>query len=155
MTVINLNHYPNAARQLYKIGFVRSGNAQESNVYLLASSLEDAIDMFPRYFAAVETDPKVIPADTNDEMVQRARREIRRVERVADVVLSREESGVTYLEVSALERFAEDLAAHADVSVSFEPDPTKDGLHVLNVNNADFYFQAGTGGYDGWGKRLH
>lgn len=83
-----------------------------------------------------------------------ARRGIRRVERVASVVLGREMSGVTHLKVGDLERFAEDLATHAGVKARFEPDPSTDGLHVLNVNDADFYFLAGGGGYDGCGKRL-
>ncbi len=154
MTIVNLNHDPSGSRQLYNIRYVRTDMGGESNVYLLAESIEDAIDMFPRYFAAVESDPKVIPSETIDQLAEGARRGIRLVERVASVVLAHEESGVTHLEVVDLERFAEDLAAHAGVKARFEPDPSKDGLHVLNVNDADFYFLVGAGGYDGCGKRL-
>ena len=53
-----------------------------------------------------------------------------------------------------LERFAEDLQTHAGVSAAFKPDSSPDGLHVLTINNADFYFEANSGKYDGWGKAI-
>ena len=51
-----------------------------------------------------------------------------------------------------LERFVEDLRCHAGIPASFKPDDSGDGLHVLTINNADFYFNAYGSGYDGWGK---
>ena len=53
-----------------------------------------------------------------------------------------------------LQRFADDLTTHAGIEVSFEADPSPDGLHVLTINNVDYYFQADTECYDGWGKRM-
>lgn len=53
---------------------------------------------------------------------------------------------------SDLERFAEDLAQHAGVQTSFEPTEDADGLHVLTINNVEYFFNADGGGYDGWGR---
>ena len=53
---------------------------------------------------------------------------------------------------SSLERFAQDLAEHANVSTTFTPDESREGLHVLRINNIDFFFYADGSGYDGWGK---
>ncbi len=52
------------------------------------------------------------------------------------------------------QRFVEDLQAHAGVSAEFYPDPKPDGLHVLQVNEADFFFYVDGSGYDGWGRHL-
>ena len=52
------------------------------------------------------------------------------------------------------QRFAEDLQAHAGVTAEFHPDPDPDGLHVLQINESDFFFNADGSGYDGWGRRV-
>lgn len=54
--------------------------------------------------------------------------------------------------VDQFQRFAEDLQHHAGVPVMFKPDSSPDGLHVLQINKVDFYFEVGSGKYDGWGK---
>ena len=51
-----------------------------------------------------------------------------------------------------LTRFADDLRDHVGLEVDFAPDPNPDGLHVLTINGADFYFNADGSGYDGWGQ---
>lgn len=51
-------------------------------------------------------------------------------------------------------RFADDLRDHTGLYVHLELDPTPDGLHVLTIDRADFYFYADGSGYDGWGKPL-
>lgn len=51
-------------------------------------------------------------------------------------------------------RFADDLRDHTGHDVRLELDPALDGLHVLTIAGADFYFYADGSGYDGWGKRL-
>ena len=56
--------------------------------------------------------------------------------------------------IADLERFADDLQTHAGVSTTLTPDSSPDGLHVLAINNTDFYFEAGSGRYDGWGKAV-
>lgn len=53
-----------------------------------------------------------------------------------------------------LQRFGDDLREHTGVNVELEIDPKPDGLHVLSVDGADFYFYADGSGYDGWGKAL-
>ena len=53
-----------------------------------------------------------------------------------------------------LKRFDEDLRSHAAVAAEAYPDPKPDGLHVLQINNIDFFFYADGSGYDGWGWRL-
>ncbi len=56
--------------------------------------------------------------------------------------------------VDNFQRFAEDLQYHAGVPVTFKPDSSPDGLHVLQINKVDFYFEVGSGKYDGWGKAI-
>jgi hypothetical protein len=51
-----------------------------------------------------------------------------------------------------LERFAEDLLQHAGLTVELLPDPDPTGLHVLRINQVDYFFHADGTGYDGWGK---
>ncbi len=51
-----------------------------------------------------------------------------------------------------LRRFAEDLSDHLNVSASFHLDPAPDGLHVLQINGVDFFFNTDGSGYDGWGR---
>jgi hypothetical protein len=51
-------------------------------------------------------------------------------------------------------RFADDLRDHTGLDVHLELDPAADGLHVLTIDGADFYFYANASGYDGWGKPL-
>ena len=51
-----------------------------------------------------------------------------------------------------LQRFAEDLNTHAGIEAVFEPTEDADSLHVLKINEVDYYFFADGGGYDGWGK---
>ena len=53
-----------------------------------------------------------------------------------------------------LERFAADLNQSSGIEVSLKTDPSSDGLHVLTINNVDYYFNADGSGYDGWGRRL-
>ena len=53
-----------------------------------------------------------------------------------------------------LERFADDLGYHAGVPATVTPDSSPDGLHVLTIKNYEFYFEADSGRYDGWGKSL-
>jgi len=53
-----------------------------------------------------------------------------------------------------LTRFANDLRDHTRLKVSLELDPKPDGLHVLTIDGADFYFYADGSGYDGWGRGL-
>lgn len=53
-----------------------------------------------------------------------------------------------------LNRFAEDLKAHTRLAIELSLDPSPDGLHVLTIDGADFFFYADESGYDGWGKRL-
>ena len=55
---------------------------------------------------------------------------------------------------SELEKFASDLGSLPKMSVSFERDESPDGLHVLSINEVDFYFYADGAGYDGWGKQI-
>jgi len=49
-------------------------------------------------------------------------------------------------------QFADDLREHTRLDVRFEPDANADGLHVLTIDGADFYFNADGSGYDGWGR---
>ncbi|MCH8149811.1 MAG: hypothetical protein IH987_17805 [Planctomycetes bacterium] len=63
-----------------------------------------------------------------------------------------EKIDIEKLTATELSRFAEDLANHAGIEVGFEPAGHPDGLHVLRIKNADFYFCADGGGYDGWGR---
>ena len=51
-----------------------------------------------------------------------------------------------------LRHFAEDLGRYSGVEAQLTEDTSADGLHVLTINGVDYYFQADTGGYDGWGK---
>ena len=53
------------------------------------------------------------------------------------------------------QRFTDDLKAHAGVSAEFHPDPDPDSLHLLQINEADFFFNADGSGYDGWGRRAN
>jgi hypothetical protein len=53
-----------------------------------------------------------------------------------------------------LKRFADDLWDHTRLDVHLELDPAPDGLHVLTIDGADFYFYADGSSYDGCGKRL-
>ena len=53
-----------------------------------------------------------------------------------------------------LNRFAEDLKVHTRLAIELSLDPSPDGLHVLTIGGADFFFNAQSGEYDGWGKRL-
>lgn len=53
-----------------------------------------------------------------------------------------------------LERFAADLRDHTGLDIGLVLDPSPNGLHVLTINGADFYFNADGSGYDGWGKGL-
>ena len=53
-----------------------------------------------------------------------------------------------------LKRFADDLRDHTGLTVGLELDPVPDGLHVLTIDGADFYFYADGSGYDGWGRAL-
>ena len=54
-----------------------------------------------------------------------------------------------------LERFADDLRGHTGLEIGLVLDPSPDGLHVLTIEGADFFFYADSSGYDGWGQRLH
>ena len=51
-------------------------------------------------------------------------------------------------------RFADDLRDHTGLEISLVLDPSPNGLHVLSIDGADFYFNADGSGYDGWGKKL-
>lgn len=53
-----------------------------------------------------------------------------------------------------LERFAEDLRRHAELTVEFLPDNDPQGLHILKINRVDFFFYANGSGYDGWGMPI-
>ncbi len=53
-----------------------------------------------------------------------------------------------------LKRFADDLREHTGLNVELEIDPKPDGLHVLSVDGADFYFYTDGSGYDGWGRAV-
>ena len=53
-----------------------------------------------------------------------------------------------------LTRFADDVRDHTGLGVVLSLDPSTDGLHVLTIDGADFYFHADGTGYDGWGRRL-
>ena len=53
-----------------------------------------------------------------------------------------------------LTRFADDLRDHTGLDVVLNLDPSTDGLHVLTIDGADFFFNADGSGYDGWGRRL-
>ena len=53
-----------------------------------------------------------------------------------------------------LERFAGDLARWSGIEARLALDPVPDGLHVLTIGKADYYFRADNGGYDGWGMAL-
>ncbi len=48
-----------------------------------------------------------------------------------------------------LERFADDLRGHTGLEIGLVLDPSPDGLHVLTIEGADFFFYADSSGYDG------
>ena len=52
-----------------------------------------------------------------------------------------------------LERFADDLRDCTGLDIGLALDPSPDGLHVLKIDGADFFFNADGSGYDGWGKK--
>lgn len=47
-----------------------------------------------------------------------------------------------------LERFVNDLNDHGGVNAVFQPDESAEGLHVVTINRADYYFNSGDGGDD-------
>lgn len=51
-----------------------------------------------------------------------------------------------------LARFAEDLRTVAGLKVEFLPDSDPNGVHVIRIGEADFFFT--TKGYDGWGASM-
>lgn len=51
-----------------------------------------------------------------------------------------------------LARFAEDLQTVAGLKVEFLPASYPNGMHVIRIGDADFFFTAK--GYDGWGASL-
>lgn len=51
-------------------------------------------------------------------------------------------------------RFADDLRHHTGLDIGLVLDPSPDGLHVLAIDGADYFFYANGSGYDGWGKKL-
>ena len=51
-----------------------------------------------------------------------------------------------------LRRFAEDLRVQLEVSTQVDIDAKPEGLHVLQINGVDFFFNADGSGYDGWGR---
>lgn len=53
-----------------------------------------------------------------------------------------------------LGRFVADLKDIADVKAKVNFSPHQDGLHVLQVDDVDFYFNANGTGYDGWGRAM-
>ncbi len=53
-----------------------------------------------------------------------------------------------------LSRFADDLRNHTGLEIGLVLDPSPNGLHVLTIDGADFFFNTQSGEYDGWGKRL-
>lgn len=53
-----------------------------------------------------------------------------------------------------LQRFAADLRKHAGVKATAHIDRKPDGMHVLQINDVDFFFYADGSGYDGWGQSL-
>ena len=65
-----------------------------------------------------------------------------------------EPEGLFGMNKDDLIRFAADLRDRSGLDVHLELDPAQDGLHVLTIAGADFYFYADGSGYDGWGKRL-
>lgn len=65
---------------------------------------------------------------------------------------SREEESKKVLQ--NLQYFAADLKHHSGIEAKLDESPSSDGLHVLKINNVDYYFQSNNGGYDGWGKAI-
>jgi len=58
------------------------------------------------------------------------------------------------LQQDDLIRFADDLRDHTGLEIGLVLDPSPNGLSVLSIAGADFFFNADGSGYDGWGKRL-
>lgn len=53
-----------------------------------------------------------------------------------------------------LQSFTDDLKQYSGIEAILVESPSSDGLHVLNIDKVDYYFQADNGGYDGWGKAI-
>lgn len=53
-----------------------------------------------------------------------------------------------------LSKFAEDLRRHSRMELELTLADDPDGLHVLAIGKAEYFFHAATGVYDGWGKFL-
>lgn len=54
-----------------------------------------------------------------------------------------------------LKRFAEDLETHTGLATKLDLSREDDGLHVIQIDGADFYFNANGTGYDGWGRAMN
>lgn len=57
-------------------------------------------------------------------------------------------------DVTDLHRFARDLQWQTGIEARITPSPDREGLHVLTIDNVDFYFSADGHGYDGWGRAV-
>lgn len=66
--------------------------------------------------------------------------------------VGRENAPTQQQDVTDLHRFSRDLAKLTGITTKLEVDPSRDGLHVLEINGVDFYFSANGHGYDGWGR---
>lgn len=56
------------------------------------------------------------------------------------------------MKIEDLARFVEDLQTVAGLKAEFLPDRDPDGMHVVRVGDADFFFTSK--GYDGWGASM-
>lgn len=53
-----------------------------------------------------------------------------------------------------LERFAADLRDRLGLTTEVVASARADGIHVLRINDVEFFFNADGSGYDGWGRSL-
>lgn len=58
------------------------------------------------------------------------------------------------MKANDFQRFADDLRWLTGVSVELRISSAPDGLHTLQINGADFFFNADGSGYNGWGRAL-
>ncbi len=54
-----------------------------------------------------------------------------------------------------LKRFASDLEERVEVKARVSLCSRDDGMHVLQIDDVDFYFNANGTGYDGWGRTVN
>ena len=88
MAIINFNNYGGDPRQLYRIRYGTSPLGEDRELYLLTFDFQGALDMFAPFYHVSQPNPGTIPDGVAEEDLQSAKRAVRSIDRVADVVLA-------------------------------------------------------------------